>query len=132
MMTLKQVSELTGVNIMTLQYYDKIGLIRSQERTDTGERLYDKDALLRLQEILLFRELEMPLKDIIAILNDASRDKQKALQRHAEFLELKKQHIEGLLSLIHNIMGDEGSRLDFSIFNTKKMDECKKQIMEQL
>ena len=64
MKTVHEVSKLTGVSIRTLQYYDKIGLLSPAERTAAGYRLYDDTALERLQQILLFRELEFPLKDI--------------------------------------------------------------------
>ena len=64
MMTVNEVSKLTGVSIRTLQYYDNIGLLKPAEYTESGYRLYDDVALERLQQILLFRELEFPLKDI--------------------------------------------------------------------
>ena len=68
MMTVKQFSELTGVSIRTHRYYDKIGLLSPSDHTEGGYRLYDDTALERLQQILLFRELEFPLKDIISIM----------------------------------------------------------------
>ena len=69
MMTVNEVSKLTGVSIRTLQYYDNIGLLKPAEYTESGYRLYDDAALERLQQILLFRELEFPLKDIKDIIN---------------------------------------------------------------
>jgi len=63
MMTVKEASRLTGISIRTLQYYDKLGLLPAM-RTESGYRLYDDAALERLQQILLFRELEFPLRDI--------------------------------------------------------------------
>ncbi len=64
MRTVNEVSKLTGVSIRTLQYYDSIGLLKPTEYTEVGYRLYDEEALERLQQILLFRELEFPLKEI--------------------------------------------------------------------
>ena len=64
MMTVHEVSRLTGVSIRTLHYYDKIGLLHPAAMTDAGYRLYDDTAMERLQQILLFRELEFPLKEI--------------------------------------------------------------------
>ena len=64
MMTVNEVSKLAGVSIRTLQYYDKIGLLHPTGYTDAGYRLYDDADLERLQHILLFRELEFPLKDM--------------------------------------------------------------------
>ena len=62
MMTVNEVSKLTGVSIRTLQYYDTIGLLKPIEYTESGYRLYDDTSLERLQQILLFKELEFPLK----------------------------------------------------------------------
>ena len=67
-MTVQEVSRLAGVSVRTLHYYDQIGLLRPTTVTEAGYRLYDDTALERLQQILLFRELEFPLKDIKTIL----------------------------------------------------------------
>ena len=62
MMTVNEVSKLTGVSVRALQYYDRIGLLKPTEYTAAGYRLYDDTALEMLQQILLFKELEFPLK----------------------------------------------------------------------
>ena len=98
MMTVHEVSKLAGVSIRTLQYYDKIGLLHPTGYTDAGYRLYDDTDLERLQHILLFRELEFPLKDIKAILNSPDFDRSKALEQQIELLRLKKEHIENLMN----------------------------------
>ena len=77
-MTVNEVSKLTGVSIRTLQYYDKIGLLHPAKYTESGYRLYDDTALEKLQQILLFRELEFPLKEIKAIINNLNFDRSKA------------------------------------------------------
>ena len=66
MKTVKEVSKLTGVSVRTLHHYDAIGLLKPAETTGAGYRLYDTAALRRLQTILLFRELQFPLKEIKA------------------------------------------------------------------
>lgn len=96
-LTVNEVSKLTGVSIRTLQYYDKIGLLKPTEYTKAGYRLYDDAALETLQQILLFRELEFPLKDIKNIVTSSGFDKNKALQQQIELLELKKEHIDNLI-----------------------------------
>jgi DNA-binding transcriptional MerR regulator len=68
MKTVHEISELTGLSIRTLQYYDKIGLLKPAAYTDSGYRLYGESELETLQEIMLFRELDFPLKDIRRIL----------------------------------------------------------------
>ena len=64
MMTVHEVSKLTGVSIRTLQYYDKIGLLKPSAYSEAGYRLYDDTSLEKLQQILLFRELQFPLGEI--------------------------------------------------------------------
>ena len=81
MMTVKQVSELTGVSVRTLQYYDRIGLLPPAEYTEAGYRLYDDSALERLQQVLLFRELEFPLKEIKSILESPAFDAMCLLEK---------------------------------------------------
>ena len=90
MMTVHEVSRLTGVSIRTLQYYDRIGLLHPAGHTEAGYRLYDEAALETLQQILLFRELEFPLKDIKKIIGSPDFDRSKALGQQIELLELKK------------------------------------------
>ncbi len=123
MMTVKEVSRLTGVSIRTLQYYDNIGLLQATSHTEAGYRLYDDTALERLQQILLFRELELPLKDIRKIINSPDFDRNKALQQQITLLELKKEHLENLITLARGIKLIGEKYMDFSAFNTKKLDE---------
>ena len=124
MRTVHEVSRLTGVSIRTLQYYDRIGLLPPAEYTDAGYRLYDDAALETLQQILLFRELEFPLKDIGRIIHNPSFDRQKALDQQIELLELKKEHLDSLICLARGIRTSGGkSKMDFSAFDTRKMDE---------
>ena len=79
MKTVKDVSEISGVSIRTLRYYDEIGLLKPTELSDAGYRLYDNKALERLQEIMFFKELEIPLEDINKIMDSPNYDKEQAL-----------------------------------------------------
>ena len=124
MRTVHEVSKLTGVSIRTLQYYDRIGLLHPAEYSEAGYRLYDDAALETLQQILLFRELEFPLKDIRKILQSPTFDRQKALDQQIGLLELKKEHLDNLIALARGIRTTgEKTKMDFSAFDTKKMDE---------
>lgn len=86
MMTVNKVSKITGVSIRTLHYYDQIGLLHPTGTTSSGYRLYDDTALEKMQQILLFRELEFSLRDINRIINDNSFDRDKALNQQIELL----------------------------------------------
>jgi len=108
-MTVKQVSKLTGVSVRTLQYYDDIGLLSPSERTEAGYRLYEEAQLATLQEILLFRELEFPLKDIKAILDSPAYDKERALHQQIELLTLKKERLEGLIRLAEELKNEQSN-----------------------
>ena len=131
MMTVHEVSKLSGVSIRTLQYYDSIGLLKPSDYTESGYRLYDDAALERLQMILLFRELEFPLKDIGKIIDSPQFDKGKALEQQIELLTLKMEHIENLLNLARGIKEiGVNSIMDFTAFDKKKIDEYAAQAKE--
>lgn len=130
MRTVNEVSKLSGVSIRTLHYYDKIGLLKPTEVTTSGYRLYDDTALERLQNILLFRELQFPLKDIGFILDSPVFDRNKALEQQIELLLLKKEHLENLIDLARGIKMIGVKKLDFSVFDTKKIDEYARQAKE--
>lgn len=116
MMKVNEVSKLTGVSIRTLQYYDSIGLLKPSGHTEAGYRLYDDTALERLQQILLFRELEFSLKEIREIIDRSGFDRNQALEQQIELLTLKKEHLENL---------------DLTVFDTKKIDEYTKRAKAQ-
>ena len=131
MMTVNEVSKLTGVSIRTLQYYDKIGLLKPAEYTQAGYRLYDDTALEKLQQILLFKELEFSLKEIKEIISRKDFDRNKALKQQIELLTLKKEHLENLINFARGIQFIGVKTMDFSAFDTKKIDEYSKRAKEQ-
>ena len=131
MMTVNEVSKLTGVSIRTLQYYDTIGLLKPSAYTESGYRLYDDTALERLQQILLFKELEFPLKEIKTIVDAPGFDRSKALEQQIELLTMKKQHLENLIDFARGIKWLGVKNMDFTVFDTKKMDEYAKRAKEQ-
>ena len=131
MLTVHEVSELTGVSVRTLQHYDNIGLLHPATRTDAGYRLYDDAALEKLQQILLFRELEFPLKEIKRIVEAPDFDKAKALDQQIELLTLKEEHVQNLIGLAKRLRKRGVRTLDFKAFDTSKMDEYAQRAKEQ-
>lgn len=123
MMTIREVSRLAGVSVRTLQYYDKIGLLHPSKYSDTGYRLYEDTALEQLQQILLFRELGFPLKDIKNIIQSPDFDRNKALDQQITLLKLKKDHLENLINLAEGIKLLGTKYMDFSAFDRSKLDE---------
>ena len=130
MMTVQEVSKLAGVSIRTLQYYDKIGLLHPTGYTEAGYRLYDDTELERLQHILLFRELEFPLRDIKAILDSPDFDRSKALEQQIELLKLKKEHIQNMIDFALGVKMLGVKHMDFKAFDKSKLDEYSRQAKE--
>ena len=131
MMTVNEVSKLAGVSIRTLQYYDNIGLLKPAKYTESGYRLYDDAGLERLQQILLFRELEFPLKKIKEIITGSNFDKARALDQQIELLTLKKEHLENLIDFARKLKTKGVDIMDFSAFDTSKIDEYAKKAKEE-
>ena len=104
MKTVKDMSEITGVSIRTLRYYDEIGLLKPTELTEAGYRLYDNKALEKLQEIMFFRELDIPLIDIKKIMENPNYDKEQALLTQKNLLEQKRNRLNGIIELITDVM----------------------------
>ena len=104
MKTVKEVSEITGVSIRTLRYYDEIGLLKPTELTSAGYRLYDNKALEKLQEIMFFRELDIPLIDIRRIMENPNYDKEQVLSAQKSILEKKRNRLTGIIELITDVM----------------------------
>ena len=127
MMTVGEVSALTGVSIRTLHHYDRIGLLPPAEVSEAGYRLYDDKSLERLSAILLFRELEFPLKDIRAILDSPLYERNRALDQQIELLRLKSEHLENLIDLAKSIKLSGVKHLNFTAFDTQKLDEYARQ-----
>ncbi|MCI9405652.1 MAG: MerR family transcriptional regulator [Oscillospiraceae bacterium] len=122
MKTVNEVSRLTGVSVRTLHHYDAIGLLKPAAVTEAGYRLYDDAALLRLQQILLFRELEFPLQEIKGILESPNFDRNRALEQQITLLTLKKEHMENLIDLARGIQLIGVNKMDFTAFDTSKID----------
>ncbi|MCB2300079.1 MerR family transcriptional regulator [Clostridium tagluense] len=109
MKTIKQVSDLTGISVRMLHYYDKIGLLKPSNFTDAGYRLYDDEALETLQQILFFKELDIPLKEVKEIMASAHFDKMQALKSHEKLLILKRNRLNDLIDLVNKTLKGENT-----------------------
>ncbi|MBE6970947.1 MAG: MerR family transcriptional regulator [Ruminococcaceae bacterium] len=126
-MQIKEFAEFTGVSVRTLHYYDEIGLLTpAKVDTLTGYRYYDENSLLRMQEILFYRELDFSLKSIGEILSSPNYNKSKALHEQKHLLTLKKERLERLILAIDGAMKGENvmKAFDNSEFEKHK-DEAK-------
>ena len=123
MKTVKEVSLFTGVSVRTLHHYDAIGLLKPTRVTEAGYRLYDDGALRRLQTILLFRQLQFPLKEIRDILDSPDFDPMEALTQQIHLLELQRQQLDNLISHARKIQTTGVFSMDFSTFDTTELDQ---------
>lgn len=122
MKTVKEISKATGISVRTLHYYDEIGLFTPTAVSEAGYRLYDDEALERLQQILFFREYDMPLKEIKAIMENPALDKNQILTSQRKMLELKKARLERLIASIDDILKGE-NKMDFEVFSKEDIEE---------
>ena len=128
--TVAQVARQAGVTVRTLHHYDRIGLLRPEQKTAAGYRLYGKAELERLQEILFLRELDFPLGEIAAILDHPAHDRREALRRQRELLLLKRQRLDGLLALLARAVDGDPSPT-FEEFSMDKINRAKAAYQEE-
>lgn len=105
-----ELAELAGVSVRTLRHYDDIGLLAPGSRSAAGYRVYGEAELLRLQQILLYRELEIPLERIGAILDSPDHDLAEALGAHRSAVEERLRRLELLLRTIDKTIARLGGR----------------------
>lgn len=122
MQTVKEVSNLTGISVRTLHYYDEIGLLKPSVLSEAGYRLYDDKALETLQQILFFRELDLPLKQIKLILENPALDKDQLLNSQKRLLELKKVRLERIIASIDEILRGD-NKMDFGVFSKAEIEQ---------
>ena len=116
----KEVSELAGVSVRALHYYDEIRLLSPTEISEKGYRLYDERALERLHQIRVFRELEFSLSDIKRILDNPSLDRNRILAKQREMLCLKRERLGQIIASIDRMMEGE-EKMDFVVFDKTEL-----------
>ena len=122
MKTVKEVAEFSGISVRTLHHYDAVGLLHPTRVTDAGYRLYDDAALQRLQTILLFRQLQFPLKQIREILDSPHFDPIDALEDQIRLLQMQREHLDNLILHARQIQKTGVIPMDFKAFDVKKIE----------
>ncbi|KNY27953.1 MerR family transcriptional regulator [Pseudobacteroides cellulosolvens] len=131
MRTVNEVSKLTGISIRTLHYYDEIGLLKPTTCNESGYRFYDDKALEALQQILFFKEFDMPLKDIKSIMENPNFDKEKTLINQKKILMLKRKRLDNLIRLIDDILKGD-NKMSFQEFSKEEIEEMFKYMKDNL
>ena len=128
-MQIKEFAEVSGVSVRTLHYYDEIDLLKPAFVDEwTGYRYYDENSLLRMQEILFYRELDFSLKSISEILSSPDYDKKKAISEQKNLLILKKERLERLISAIEKA---EKGEIVMKVFDNSEFDKYKEEVKEK-
>lgn len=131
MRTVKEISDLTGINVRTLHYYDEIGLLKPTKKSDAGYRLYDDKALKTLQQVLFFREFDIPLKEIKAVMENPVLERNQILQMQRKMLVVKKERMERLINSIDDILKGD-NKMDFAIFSKTEVEEMFQTMIEHM
>ncbi len=113
-MRIKEVAELAGISVRTLHYYDEIGLLVPEEKTDAGYRLYSDQNIETLQQILFYRELGFSLQRIKEIIHSPSFDRQAALKEQREMLYEKRRQLDEMIETIEKTIKHEKGELNMS------------------
>lgn len=121
MRTVKEIAQLTGISTRTLHYYDEIGLLKPTNKSEAGYRLYDDKALETLQQILFFREFDIPLKEIKDVMENPGLNKKQILQMQRNMLIAKKERLERLIASIEDILKGE-NKMDFAVFTRTELE----------
>lgn len=122
MRTVKEISDLTGISVRTLHYYDEIGLLKPTGKSGAGYRLYDDKALETLQQILFFREFDISLKEIKAVIENPALEKNQILQTQRKMLTAKKERMERLIASIDRILKGDHT-MDFEVFSKTELED---------
>jgi len=131
MRTVKEISDLTGISVRTLHYYDEIGLLKPTDKSEAGYRLYDDKALETLQSILFFREFDIPLKEIKAVMENPALEKNQILQMQKKMLVAKKERMERLIDSIDRILKGD-NKVDFAVFSRTEIEEMFQTMLEHM
>ncbi len=121
MRTVKEISALTGISVRTLHYYDQIGLLKPTAKSEAGYRLYDDKALEILRQILFFRELDIPLKEIRAVMENPALEKNQLLRMHRQMLCARIERLKRLVKNIDDILKGE-DKMDFTVFHHEEIE----------
>lgn len=128
--SVSEVAKLTGISVRTLHYYDQIGLLKPSELSESGYRYYDEEALWELQQILFYRELDFPLKEIREMMRSPGYDRREALMHHQELLKLKRERLDRLIGLADDTLKGEKD-MSFEAFDTTAVETAIKQFAEE-
>jgi len=136
--TVSELARISGVSARTLRYYDEIDLLKPKRKKSNGYRIYGKDEVNALQQILFYREMDMPLKDIQNIIHSDSFDVEAALIDHLTHLKQQQSRLDHLITTveqsIQNVKGEikMTDQEKFEAFKKEKINQNEEQYGEEI
>ncbi len=127
--TVQALAKLAGVSGRTLRYYDNIGLLKPSYVNESGYRIYRREQLDRLQQILFFRELDIPLQEIAAALDAPDYDREQTLRQHREELLRRRDRTDALIHTIDRTIQDQRGEKEMS--DNEKFEAFKQNLVDE-
>lgn len=126
--TVQKLAALAGVSTRTLRYYDRIGLLPPLRISESGYRIYGAQQVSRLQQILFYRELEFPLREIHRLLSADNFNEKKALEEHRRLLLEKRARLDRLIQTVDKTLQTEKGEIVMS--DAEKFEGFKRELVE--
>src|SRR5690625_51706 len=136
--TVKQLANLSGVSSRTIRYYDKIDLLKPARLSRSRYRMYGEKEVSKLQQILFYREMALPLKTIKKIMDKPTFDEEKALEEHFVALRNERQRIDKLIWTVQRTLKEKRGELSmsdqekFEAFKAKQVQENEEKFGKEL
>lgn len=135
---IKELAKLAGISVRTLHYYDEIGLLKPSNITESGYRLYEESDLIRLQQIMFFKEMDLPLKEIRHLMDNPKFDGKEALEAHRKYLTKKQQRLSRIIQSIDRTLLEMEGELNmtnnerFKAFDMKEIENMKNKYRDEV
>jgi MerR family transcriptional regulator, thiopeptide resistance regulator len=135
--TVKKLADLAGISVRTLHYYDRIGLLKPDSRSESGYRRYGEEAVLRLQQIMFFKELDFSLEEIREIVSRPDFDVIAALQTHRVLLLKRAGRINTLISTVDKTIGKLKGKTNMKIkeyyegFSDEQVEKYRQEVRQR-
>lgn len=131
MMTIHELANYSGISIRMLHYYDRIDLLKPCCIEQNGYRKYNEDSLRRLQQIMFYKEMDLPLKKIKEIMNQPLFNQKAAIKNQKDFLIAKRNRLTKLIEQMEQIL-EGNNEMDFKVFEHNELEEVFRSRIMQL
>jgi DNA-binding transcriptional MerR regulator len=135
--TVKKLAGIAGISVRTLHYYDELGILKPEYRNANGYRYYNEGSIIRLQQIMFFRELDFGLEEIREMISSPDFDALEALESHRTLLEKRRERIDELLATVDKTIKKLKGDTDMPIkeyyqgFSNEQIEKYRQEVRER-